>query len=61
MLDVDLDVSFATKTRDLAAVARCGAAENFDGDLVAERGVLRGVDDADSAGADLPSDPVLAA
>ena len=61
VLDVDLDVRLATEARDLAAVARGGAAQHLHGDLVAERHVLGGVDDADAARADLAPDAVLAA
>ena len=61
MIDVDLDVRLATQASDLAAVLRRRAAEHLDGDLVAERGVLGRVDDADAARADLLADAVLAA
>ena len=61
VLDVHLDVRLATQARDLAAVLCRRAAQHFDGDLVPERHVLRGVDDADPARADLPPDAVLPA
>ncbi len=61
VLDVHLDVRLAAQARDLATVARGGAAENLDGDLVAERHVLRGVHDADAPRADLAPDAVLSA
>ncbi len=61
VLDVNLDVCLATEARDFAPVARCGAPKDFDGDLVAERHVLGGIDDADAPGADLAPDAVLAA
>ena len=49
------------KPRDLAAVPRRRAAQDLHGDLVAERDVLRGVDDADAARPDLAPDAVLPA
>ena len=61
VLDVDLDVRLAAQARDLAAVARRRAAQHLDRDLVAERHVLGGVDDADAARPDLAADAVLAA
>ena len=61
MIDVHLDVRLATEARDLAAVLRGRAAQHLHGDLVAERGVLGGVDDADAARADLLADAVFPA
>src|SRR5258708_9432365 len=61
MLDVHLDICLTTKTRDLPAVARCRAPEDFDRDLVAQRDVLRGVDHANAARSDLASDSILSA
>src|SRR5580658_9165326 len=60
VLHVDLDVGFAPQTSDLATVARSGASKHFDGDLVAERHVLCGIDHTNATRTDPPADPVFA-